>query len=794
MNGAETENFQVEEKVASKNRSNIHKTINVVLIVIIVIVLIAFVAYAITKDKKCECMERDKKRASKNEFTCKDKTIKIEPHANDENDIFRELNLKEINTVVGYIERNFVIRRMQDGHSIQMVQFINTVELYLPNKKEALEYLDNNGPKPRREAIVSLQTSYNVSYYVVGSLPTPNHHYLAKFADRQNPSETKPDEAILNNNPTIKKLGFDHASIMWPLFKATFETLKGYATAEIGFENGLSIALSGATEQRKNEFFGDLLFQFNLQFPPHLQFLDVITFRLNLTSKDENKWRVIQIFYNQKAYSSAEEIMQRYNRGELHIKKIKRIPDVVLQRANLKRRGSQLNYFPSIEPLTFYPNGPRFSIQGRKITYFDWQFNYMVQASTGPAIFDVRFKNQRIAFEISLQEASSLYATGSPRIYFSNILDSTWSLGKSHSLIKGVDCPQNAAYMDVSLHLYASKKAVTVENAVCVFENNANIPLRRHHHGAEHFEYGGLTDSFLVVRFITDMSSYDYIHDFVFHQNGVVEIKTTTTGHLVLSQSYKQFFNQYGYEVVDGYIGAIHDHFMLYKVDLDILGTKNSFKTLDMTLEKTQTIYDYHPTVKKFIKENKIKTEKEAAISYNFDHPKYYIIYNENEKNIYGNHRGYRIYSPNKIKQVYPDEHRGTKHTEWSKYQITVSKFKETERFGSCMFNYFPQYGTPRCSFDARIEDNETIVNEDLVAWIPIGGLHIPCAEDYPTTPTTGNQFTFFIKPFNYFDEDPSFASANSVYVEHKNETFKIDTYGTPTQATCPILSSRLLG
>lgn len=786
--GIERQKFQVEEKVASDNRSNIHKIINIVLIVIIVIVLIAFIAYAVTKDKKCECMKVRKQQASKN-VTCRDKSIKIEPHANDENDIFHELNLKEINTVVGYIERNFVIRRLEDGYSHKLARFINTVELYLPNKDKALQYLDNNGPKPKREAIVALQTAHNVTYYVVGPLPTPNYHNLAVFNDRQNPMNYYVDEYSILHSKTIKKLFQESVNKTWPLFKATFEIFEKYNKANEAFDAGLTHYLGAGTEQRAGEFYVDIILL--LPMPSYVDMFDIISFQFNLTSQDENEWRLLQIFYNQKYYASVEDIMRKYKSGELKVEKVKRLSDNTLKRAHQTRRGSQSNYFPSIEPLTFYPNGPRFSIEGRKITYLDWQFNYMVQASTGPAIFDVRYKNKRMAFEISLQEASSLYSTASPSTGTGNILDSYYSLGKSNSLIKGVDCPSHATYIDMSFYMYYIGKVVTVKDAACVFENNANIPLRRHHHGTEDFEYGGLADAYLVVRFFSNMLNYDFIHDFLFHQNGVVEARTTTTGYLLLSQLYKKQKNKYGYEVVDGLLGGVHDHMMLYKVDLDILGTKNSFKTLDMTLEKTQTIYDYQPTVKKFIKENKVQTEKEAAIRYNFDHPKYYIVYNENEKNRYGNHRGYRIYSPNKIKQVYPDKHRATKHTEWSKYQISVSQFKETERYGSCMFNFVPQTLTPRCSFDARIHDNESIVNEDLVAWIPIGGLHIPCAEDYPTTPTIGNRFTIFIKPFNYFDEDPSFASANSVYVEHKNGTSKIDTYGTPTQATCPISSSR---
>ena len=44
------------------------------------------------------------------------------------------------------------------------------------------------------------------------------------------------------------------------------------------------------------------------------------------------------------------------------------------------------------------------------------------------------------------------------------------------------------------------------------------------------------------------------------------------------------------------------------------------------------------------------------------------------------------------------------------------------------------------------------------------GFLHIPHAEDVPNTVTVGNNVGFFLRPYNFFDQDPSFNSADSIY------------------------------
>lgn len=54
---------------------------------------------------------------------------------------------------------------------------------------------------------------------------------------------------------------------------------------------------------------------------------------------------------------------------------------------------------------------------------------------------------------------------------------------------------------------------------------------------------------------------------------------------------------------------------------------------------------------------------------------------------------------------------------------------------------------------------------QDLVAWLTVGFLHIPHSEDIPNTSTPGNAVGFFLRPFNFFPEDPSVASRRTVIV-----------------------------
>ena len=172
--------------------------------------------------------------------------------------------------------------------------------------------------------------------------------------------------------------------------------------------------------------------------------------------------------------------MALYGNNKLVLSKIKKTPQSEKEQAGFSKRGNQQNYFDSQEPMQISPNGPRFSIEGRKVKYFDWKFNFLVQSSSGPALFNVKFKDQRVAYELSLQEASSFYSTGSPKLGSLNILDGTWAMGRASSLIHGIDCPHHSVYQNVAV--FSEGTAKLIKDAICIFETNPSVPLRRHHH------------------------------------------------------------------------------------------------------------------------------------------------------------------------------------------------------------------------------------------------------------------------------------------------------------------------
>lgn len=98
------------------------------------------------------------------------------------------------------------------------------------------------------------------------------------------------------------------------------------------------------------------------------------------------------------------------------------------------------------------------------------------------------------------------------------------------------------------------------------------------------------------------------------------------------------------------------------------------------------------------------------------------------------------------------------------RYQLAVTRRKEEESQSSSIY-YQNDIWTATAAF-ADFINNETLLGEDLVAWVTTSFLHIPHAEDVPNTVTLGNRVGFLLRPYNFFDEDPSIFSPGSVYFE----------------------------
>ena len=297
--------------------------------------------------------------------------------------------------------------------------------------------------------------------------------------------------------------------------------------------------------------------------------------RVTHSGVDASAFFVSEWLWWGQSFTSTAAFVAAFRAGQLTVPPAGAVPATARVSSFEKTTATSSPSPPQLGPQHFEPAGRRFAVQGSHVTWMKWSFAFGVRATAGLGLFNVLFGGERIAYEISLQEAGAFYsgARTSALQQQTMYLDSSWSMGMlSLELLPGVDCPRNALMLPTTQ--YTSSGPATVEGSVCIFEHDTATPLRRHYEmatGDTSAHYGswagGLQGHVLVVRTVTTVYNYDYIIDMLFNRNGVIEVAVTPAGYPQAT-----YYNaadpttaSVGNPMTRWMMGTAHDHFFNYK-------------------------------------------------------------------------------------------------------------------------------------------------------------------------------------------------------------------------------------
>lgn len=651
------------------------------------------------------------------------------------------------------------------------------MELHVPRKHEALRALDRGQAKPIRQARVVVQfgkqAQPNMTEFIVGPLPFPKTYEVKTF---------KGGRPIRFESRPITTVEYDHLVKMLEMVAKKARRLlhesTGFTFTDCG-ERCLTfsdIAPRGLAPGERRTWI--MLQKFVEGYFIHPVGFEVL---INHRDLDPEKWTVEKVWYNGQYFDTVEELMQKYDEGSIKKHKLPEHDPTDLYSTFIPR--GQSNTPTNIHgPKLVEPQGPRYHVDGNFVEYAGWSFAFRVRSSAGLQIFDLRFNGERVAYEVSLQEAIAFYSGDTPAAMQTKYIDAGWAMGTSdYELAPGIDCPEIATFKDM-YHFYDTDKPIRYRNALCIFEMTTAMPLRRHFNsnfkGGYNF-FAGLENHVLVLRTTSTVYNYDYIWDFHFYQNGVMEARVSATGYI-----HATFFTpnglNYGTKVYSYVLGNLHTHLIHYKVDLDISGRNNSFESMDLKFVNVSNPWSPGHTIQQsLLTKTQHETERSAAFRFGKKFPRYMHFYNQNQENRWGHKKGYRIQFNSHAHSVLPKGWREESGITWSRYPLAVTRHKDSEATSSSIYTQNDPW-EPVVSFEDYIRNNENIVNQDLVAWVTVGFLHVPHSEDIPNTATPGNAVGFFLRPFNFFDEDPSLASRSTIIVRPGDDGTPVVQRWTP--------------
>ncbi|XP_043540946.1 amiloride-sensitive amine oxidase [copper-containing] [Chiloscyllium plagiosum] len=447
--------------------------------------------------------------------------------------------------------------------------YIFLIQLQMPKKHHVLSFLRGTGCVPRRNAKVVIffgaEPAPNVTEFIVGPLPRPTYYHAVPLRGNRPIKYASRPTTILEYTLIHEKL----VEVTKPA------TLLLKESSGFWWTNCSDHCLTFTDVAPRGQRSGERKTWFILQRAVEGFFLHPIGFEilLNHESLNPQDWLVEKVWFHGQYFDSVDQLVWSYNLGNVNISPLPEYHSEGLY-SSYTPRGHFQSRTEIPGPRLYQPQGQRYTVRGNAVLYSGWSFAFRSQATTGLQLFNVQFNDEPIAYEISVQEAIAFYSGHSPAGMQTKYIDTAWGMGTmDYELAKGIDCPEIATYRDVH-HFVDTDQPIRHKNALCIFEYPTSVPLRRHFDsnfkGSFNF-YGALEGHILVIRTTSTVYNYDYLWDFIFYQNGVIEVKVHATGYI-----HSTFFTpdgvNYGTKVHGYVLGNLHTHLIHYKVDLDVAG------------------------------------------------------------------------------------------------------------------------------------------------------------------------------------------------------------------------------
>ncbi|XP_046552039.1 amiloride-sensitive amine oxidase [copper-containing]-like [Haliotis rubra] len=606
--------------------------------------------------------------------------------------LFELLTTEEMEQVRNFLKREGLISSI-DGTPSLRDSYIYGMSLYLPQKSAALKHLDKGERSPGRFADVHVhrgnRNSPDLMEYRVGPLGE-SMTAQAMYTDGELPYNSRPRDGIEWDGLTEQVTRA--MAILRPLLQESFDGAY-YPNGGLTFHPQAPPGLQ--PDERETRFVMALHVEGTAR-GRDLHPLP-LTGTVHNPGVDTRKWYTHSFYYlNQGPFASAEELLSAYSNGTVRkFSFSKGYRQTIFATSFPKQNSDKRRQYASTKspPRSYTPSGHRFVINDHNIKWMGWDFTVGASQFRGPSIFNVKFKDERIVYENSLNDVVLVYASdvssGANTIY----MDATFGVGEFQNVIRGVDCPDHAAILGATWFNSYSQSPVSAKT-ICVFETAGEQALwrRKDKYAA------GLANNHLIVRIPMSVGNYDYTIDFMFHLDGTLKTEAVASGYLQASfwdpenphAGTEKSTDPFGFRLGEYTHGALHDHTFGFKVDLDILGTDNSFEVIHwkagdvLKALKTQSNIATKPSYFLYNETRYIEWEtlqKESGLKIDMSRPQFWTVVNENQKNRWGAKRGYRIVPETSEAQVVPESHPVMEAVSYTKYHCMVTQQKDDEKY-----------------------------------------------------------------------------------------------------------------
>lgn len=406
------------------------------------------------------------------------------------------------------------------------------------------------------------------------------------------------------------------------------------------------------------------------------------------------------------------------------------------------------------------PEGNSFTLDGYGVKSDRWSFRVGIDNREGLVIYNAQYNDRGtlrpVLYRASVAEMYVPYGSTDLTHAAWNYYDvGAYRMGQSvpkimNGLKAGADVPMNARFISTFFHTEDGEPA-RLDSVVAVYEESGG-PITRHGKFAREARN-------IVVKYFTRVWNYDYGVKWIFHEDGTIDLRTELTGIVgikgvnrtsdVPGGPDETFEGNYYGTLVAPHVEAVnHQHFLTFRLDLDVDGTENLVEEMNTVAVPASARNPHNNAFANLA--SLVKRESEGQRNLNPSSNRHWMIADSKSVNALGQMKSYMI-MPGSNALPYAGSPSGPrKMADYLESQVWVTAYKENERHPA---GEYPNTRGIKDGLTSWVSDNEEVVGKDVVVWYNLGVTHIVRPEEWPIMNT--HSLGFSLTPFGFFDSNP---------------------------------------
>ena len=404
------------------------------------------------------------------------------------------------------------------------------------------------------------------------------------------------------------------------------------------------------------------------------------------------------------------------------------------------------------------PDGASFTISGQEIRWQKWRFRYTMHPREGLVLQTVGYEDagklRPILYRASISEMAVPYGDPDRQWRWRSAFDvGEYGMGRLASSIEpNTDAPSNATLMDAT---YAGDdgRAYVAKSVVGLYERDGGMLWK-------HYESYSKTNESrrarqLVIFFIATIGNYDYAINWIFHQDGVLELDAALTGIMLPKGVRATSANGHavgpttGHLVARNVLAPHHQHFFNFRLDFDVDGQTNAVTEMNT---RAMPAGPSNPSLTGMIMEERtLGTEAAAQRQVSMTAARTWSVVNRSTRNALGHHTSYILVpGVNSVPYVAPTS-QVRKRAAFINQHFWATRYHDDQQYAA---GAYPNQSLGGAGLPQWVGDNQSLSNQDVVVWYTMGVTHIPRPEEWPVMPVTHVGFKMI--PGGFFTRNPA--------------------------------------